>query len=123
MFLKSETVGKSYLLGYGIQWNSNKKDGPWLWEIETKRERERESIVRQQWVQLKPRSYWLSVSAGKLLGDYSGDIKAPTLCLIQHCFLTRSSAEVKQLQELWLIYHNKNWKNQLSRQLPVQSQQ
>ena len=42
MFLKSETVGKSYLLGYGIQWNSNKKDGPWLWEIETKRERERE---------------------------------------------------------------------------------
>ena len=41
-FLKSETVGKSYLLGYGIQWNSDKKDGSWLWQIEGKREREGE---------------------------------------------------------------------------------
>ena len=40
--------------------------------------------------------------------DYSGNIKAPTCCVIQYCLLIWSSVEVRHLFEFGSIYQNKN---------------
>lgn len=77
-------MGKSQSLGYAVECNNDNTDGTQFWKSKGERKSGQLSDSEPKLNQ-EVRSSWLLVSANKLLGDYSGDLKAPACCLIQHC--------------------------------------